>query len=98
MKPIICVERSTNQVSHSGAPPQGGEPGIHNPRPVVMGSGLVASRRPRTTAYDSNLKIAELVNRMASALFPGHWATYFFGRSATGLLARLLSRNGDRKP
>ena len=31
---------------HSGAPPLGGEPGIHKPQPVVMDSGLAASRRP----------------------------------------------------
>src|SRR6266436_9723670 len=38
MKPIIVA-----RLGHSGAPPLGGEPGIHSPRPVVMDSGLAAS-------------------------------------------------------
>src|SRR6202035_6175321 len=45
MKPIICAAAPKN-VSHSGAPPQGGEPGIHGPRPVVMDSGLAPELGP----------------------------------------------------
>ena len=30
---------------------EGGEPGIHSPRPVVMDSGLAASRRPGMTRH-----------------------------------------------
>src|SRR5215470_1950347 len=43
MKPIIC-----SAWSFRGAT-EGGEPGIHTPRPVVMDSGLAASRRPGMT-------------------------------------------------
>src|SRR5262245_58123090 len=37
MKPIICTARSFRGAT------EGGEPGIHSPRPVVMDSGLAAS-------------------------------------------------------
>ena len=36
MKPIICVAPSFRGAT------EGGEPGIHSPRPVVMDSGLAA--------------------------------------------------------
>src|SRR5437660_8751391 len=40
---------------------EGGEPGIHSPRPVVMDSGLAAFAALRNdTAYDSRFKIAKL--------------------------------------
>jgi len=42
MEPVIGVARS------SGVTTEGGEPGIHNPRPVVMDSGLAAEPCHRT--------------------------------------------------
>jgi hypothetical protein len=39
---------SRSSASFRGAT-EGGEPGIHSPRPVVMDSGLAASRRPGMT-------------------------------------------------
>jgi hypothetical protein len=39
------------RLGHSGAPPLGGEPGIHSRRPVGMDSGLAASRRPGMTPH-----------------------------------------------
>src|SRR5262249_24192813 len=33
------------KVTHSGAPPQDGEPGIHNPRPPIVDSGSRATAR-----------------------------------------------------
>jgi hypothetical protein len=51
-------------LSHSGALPQGGEPGIHTPRSVVMDSGIAAFAASRNdAAYDSKFKIAELARR-----------------------------------
>jgi hypothetical protein len=44
MKPIICAGWSFRGDT------EGGEPGIHSPRPVVMDSGLAASRRPGMTS------------------------------------------------
>ncbi len=35
--------------SHSGAPPSGGEPGIHSPQPVIMDSGFA---HPSTNAQE----------------------------------------------
>jgi hypothetical protein len=37
MKPIICAAESFRGAT------EGGEPGIHSPRPVVMDSGLAAA-------------------------------------------------------
>src|SRR5712671_4323922 len=51
---IYATFRHRGLAGHSGAPPQGGEPGIHTPRPVVMDSGLAALAAPRNdAAYDS---------------------------------------------
>jgi hypothetical protein len=44
MKPIICAAWSFRGAT------EGGEPGIHSPRPVVMDSGLAASRSPGMTS------------------------------------------------
>jgi len=44
MKPIIC-----SAWSFRGAT-EGGEPGLHSPRPPLMDSGLAASRRPGMTS------------------------------------------------
>ncbi len=46
MKPIMRGAVHKPKFSHSGAPPLGGEPGIHNPRPVVMDSGFAQERAP----------------------------------------------------
>jgi len=78
MKPIICAEPSTIPACHSGAPHSGGEPGIHDPRPVVMDSGLAASRRPGMTGNDSNFEIAgpAIFNARAEGVerrFMGMW-------------------------
>src|SRR5580704_5373394 len=46
---------------HSGAPPQGGEPGIHNPRLAVMDSGFAASQRPGMTADELEERVVDLL-------------------------------------
>ena len=43
MKAIMCESRATNQAWSFRGATEGGEPGIHNSRPVVMDSGLAAS-------------------------------------------------------
>jgi hypothetical protein len=76
--------------SHSGAPPLGGEPGIHNHQP---GSWIPGSRKsaPRNdTAYDSNLQIAKLV-----PMFGVAWATWAQPRTSSGQRVHGIRCIGD---
>src|SRR5712671_6858985 len=57
MKPIICAAASFRGAT------EGGEPGIHSPRAVVMDSGLAASRRPGMT-----LRMIRISKRSTRAL------------------------------
>jgi hypothetical protein len=68
MKPIMCAESFR-------APSQCGELGIIAPRPVLMGSRFVASRRPGTTEHIIRIQIDELNSaryRFTCGLRNGH--------------------------
>src|ERR1700724_1850074 len=67
---------------HSGAPPQGGEPGIHNPRLAVMDSRLSAASRPEMTVEGHEERAVHLLE--AAVIGTGWWG---------GIRAETLARS-----
>src|SRR5262249_26074929 len=80
---------------HSGARAFAREPGIHNPRPVVMDSGFGLSGRPGMTVIE--IRVIGKPTRFLQAPFGINFANFARTRASSSLLERASIGNESRR-